>query len=51
MHSHGKDGVVYAADGQSINMEYIYEFFNNRCKDQTGNFLLNVPSSPGTAQI
>jgi len=28
--SHGKDGVVYAADGQSINMEYIYEFFNNR---------------------
>jgi hypothetical protein len=22
--------VVYAADGQSINMEYIYEFFNNR---------------------
>ena len=30
--SHGKDGVVYASDGQSINMEYIYEFFNNRCK-------------------
>ena len=29
-YSHGKDGVVYAADGQSINMEYIYEFFNNR---------------------
>ena len=28
--SHGKEGVVYAADGQSINMEYIYEFFNNR---------------------
>jgi len=28
--SHGKDGVVYASDGQSINMEYIYEFFNNR---------------------
>ena len=28
--SHGRDGVVYAADGQSINMEYIYEFFNNR---------------------
>jgi len=28
--SHGKDGVIYAADGQSINMEYIYEFFNNR---------------------
>ena len=22
--------MVYAADGQSINMEYIYEFFNNR---------------------
>ena len=21
---------MYAADGQSINMEYIYEFFNNR---------------------
>jgi len=30
INSHGKDGVVYAADGQSINMEYIYEFFNNR---------------------
>ena len=28
--SHGKDGFVYSADGQSINMEYIYEFFNNR---------------------
>lgn len=28
--SHGQDGVIYAADGQSINMEYIYEFFNNR---------------------
>jgi len=28
--SHGKDGVVYASDGQSIDMEYIYEFFNNR---------------------
>merc|ERR1719234_1280585 len=28
--SHGQDGVVYASDGQSINMEYIYEFFNNR---------------------
>jgi len=28
--SHGKDGVVYSADGQSINMEYIYEFFNNK---------------------
>ena len=28
--SHGHDGVVYASDGQSINMEYIYEFFNNR---------------------
>ena len=28
--SHGKDGLVYAADGQSIDMEYIYEFFNNR---------------------
>ena len=27
---HGKDGVVYAADGQSISMEYIYEFFNNK---------------------
>ena len=22
--------MVYAADGQSIDMEYIYEFFNNR---------------------
>ena len=48
--SHGKDGVVYAADGQSINMEYIYEFFNNRCKDQTSNFLSNVLSFPGIAQ-
>jgi len=28
--SHGRDGQVYAADGQSIDMEYIYEFFNNR---------------------
>eukprot|EP00092_Neocalanus_flemingeri_P020369 GFUD01022067.1.p1 GENE.GFUD01022067.1~~GFUD01022067.1.p1 ORF type:complete len:449 (-),score=114.34 GFUD01022067.1:342-1688(-) len=28
--SHGSDGVVYAADGQAVNMEYIYEFFNNR---------------------
>eukprot|EP00088_Acartia_fossae_P053910 TRINITY_DN6158_c0_g1_i2.p1 TRINITY_DN6158_c0_g1~~TRINITY_DN6158_c0_g1_i2.p1 ORF type:complete len:437 (-),score=95.93 TRINITY_DN6158_c0_g1_i2:1072-2382(-) len=28
--SHGKDGIVYAADGQSIDMEYIYEFFNNK---------------------
>jgi len=35
--SHGKDGVVYAADGQSINMEYIYEFFNNRnCRNLMG---------------
>jgi len=35
--SHGKDGVVYAADGQSINMEYIYEFFNNRnCPELRG---------------
>jgi len=28
--SHGKDGVVYAADGMSIDMEFIYEYFNNR---------------------
>jgi len=28
--SHGKDGIVYAADGQSIDMEYIYEYFNNK---------------------
>jgi len=28
--SHGSDGVVYTSDGRSINMEYIYEFFNNR---------------------
>merc|ERR1719309_234696 len=27
--SHGKDGIVYAADGMSIDMEYIYEYFNN----------------------
>ncbi|XP_023324909.1 caspase-14 [Eurytemora carolleeae] len=28
--SHGKDGIVYAADGQSIDMEGIYELFNNK---------------------
>ena len=28
--SHGKDGIVYAADGMSIDMEFIYEYFNNR---------------------
>ena len=28
--SHGKDGHVYAADGVSIDMEYIYEYFNNK---------------------
>ena len=27
---HGKGGVVHAADSQSINIDYIYEYFNNR---------------------
>jgi len=35
--SHGKDGIVYAADGMSIDMEYIYEYFNNKnCPDLQG---------------
>ena len=34
--------MVYASDGQSINMEYIYEFFNNRCRNET-NLMWNAP--------
>ena len=28
--SHGREGSVYTADGRSVSLERIYEFFNNR---------------------